>query len=267
MSIRFVALLTALVVLLGLSVQQPSAASEPVDLQLVLAIDVSGSIDDEEARVQREGYIAAFRNPLVVDAIQHGMLGRIAVAYYEWAGLAHTRIIADWSLIHDKSSADAFADKLSRMPPQTAYWTAIAHAIDYAVPYFERNAFTSIRKVIDISGDGPNNWGRLVTQARDSAVAAGITINGLPIMNGRPSRYGRLPMPDLDLYYQKCVIGGFGAFIEVADYFDDFARAVLRKLILEIAGAKPMPRFVPATARKPPPCDIGERRSRDYFDY
>lgn len=266
MSIRFIALLTALAVSTGLGAPGPSAASEPVDLQLVLAIDVSGSIDDQEARVQREGYIAAFRNPLVVDAIEHGMLGRIAVAYYEWAGLGHTRMIADWSLIEDKRSADAFADKLSQNPPQTAYWTGISHAIDYAVPYFERNAFTSVRKVIDISGDGPNNWGRMVTEARDVAVAAGVTINGLPIMNGRPSRYGRLPMPDLDLYYQNCVIGGFGAFIEVADNFDDFARAVLRKLILEIAGMQPMPRYIPANVRQPPPCDIGERRMRNFSD-
>lgn len=266
MPTRFIALLTILAGALGPAVGTTHAAAEEVDLQLVLAVDVSGSIDEIEARVQRDGYIAAFRDPRVVDAIERGFLGRIAVAYYEWAGFGHTRIIADWSLIRDRASAEAFADRLARNPPQTARRTAIAHAIEFAVPYFAQNGFTSHRKVVDVSGDGPNNWGGPVTAARDAAVAAGITVNGLPIMNGRPSRYGRPPMPDLDLYYRDCVIGGFGAFIEVADDFDDFARAVLRKLILEIAGAPP-PRLVRVAARDAPPCDIGERMSRDWFDY
>jgi hypothetical protein len=243
------------------------AAAQSVDLELILAVDVSGSIDDEEAMLQRQGYIAAFRHPRVADAIRHGSLGRIAVAYYEWAGFGHVKIIADWTLIDDKASAEAFADRLTEVPPQTARRTAIADAIDFAVPYFEQNAFVGNRKVIDISGDGPNNWGRLVTHARDAAVTTGITINGLPIMNSRPSPWGSRPRPDLDLYYRDCVIGGFGAFIVVAYELKDFASAVLRKLILEIAGKVPTARLVPATMRKAPPCDIGESLSLDYMDY
>ena len=258
-----------------------------VDLELALAVDVSGSIDDEEAVLQRAGYIAAFRHPRVLQAIRRAGLGRIAVAYYEWAGYGHMKVIADWTLIHDKASALAFAAKLTGVPPETASRTAIGSAIKFAVPFFEANEFESQRKVVDISGDGPNNWGGLVTVARDAALAEGITINGLPIMNDRPSRYGRAPMRNLDLYYMDCVIGGPGAFIVVATRFKDFASAVLRKLILEIAGNTPekapdavtsspnsvtsSPNSVtssmvrPAAAHIGPPCDHGERL-RDSFD-
>jgi hypothetical protein len=267
MPVRFIALLAALAVSLSPGVPIATAAGEPVDLELVLAVDVSGSIDDTEARVQREGYIAAFRDPRVVEAIEHGMLGRIAVAYYEWAGFGHIRVIADWTLIDDRQSAEAFADGLARLPPQTARRTAIASAIDFAVPYFERNRFDGTRRVVDVSGDGPNNWGGPVTTARDAAVAAGITVNGLPIVNGRSSRYGSPPMPDLDLYYRDCVIGGSGAFIEVAESFEDFGRAVLRKLILEIAGVPPTPRIVRVVERRAPPCDVGEALWRDDTDF
>ena len=238
-----------------------------VDLELILAVDVSGSIDDEEAKLQRQGYIAAFRNPRVVSAIRRGAIGRIAVAYYEWAGFGHIKVINDWTLIEDRHSAQAFADKLAQVMPETARRTAISNAIDYAVPYFVRNAFAGTRKVIDISGDGPNNWGRPVNHARDAAVAAGITINGLPVVNDRLIRRGASPTPGLDRYYRNCVIGGAGAFMVVARDFHDFAGAVLRKLILEIAGATPPPRLVPAAMRAGLPCDAGEGLSLDYMDY
>ncbi len=244
-----------------------------VDLELALAVDVSGSIDDEEAMLQRAGYIAAFRHPRVLQAIRRAGLGRIAVAYYEWAGYGHMKIIAGWTLIDDKASAIAFAAKLTEEPPETASRTAIGSAIKFAVPFFEGNEYEGQRKVLDISGDGPNNWGGLVSVARDSALAEGITINGLPIMNNRPSRYGRAPMRNLDLYYMDCVIGGPGAFIVVATRFKDFASAILRKLILEIAGetpgkaptSKPSSMVRPAAAPMGPPCDYGERL-RDSFD-
>ncbi len=274
-ALRFLALGLALA-LAGPPAAAPAA--EPVDLELALAIDVSGSIDDQEARLQREGYIAAFRHPDVIAAMTGGFLGRIAVAYYEWAGFGHMRIIADWTVIHDSASAMAFAEALTRNPPQTARRTAISDAIDFAVPFFEQNDFEGTRRVVDISGDGPNNWGDRVTRSRDLAVAQGIVINGLPIMNGRPSRFGRPPIPNLDLYYRDCVIGGRGAFIVVADDFIDFARAVRRKLILEIAGtvppgqenpvaAAPPGRMWPAAARFSPPCTIGERRWEDLDDF
>lgn len=255
----------------------PSDAREAVDLELALGVDVSGSIDAEEALLQRQGYIAAFSHPQVIDAIRYGPLGRIAVAYYEWAGFGHMKIIADWTVVHDKASADVFVEKLRNPPPQRAHRTAISDAIEFAVPFFDRNNFDGARRVLDLSGDGANNFGRLVTEARDVAVAEGITINGLPIVNNRPSRYGGPAIPDLDLYYEDCVIGGPGAFIVVARDFVDFATAVRRKLILEIAGLQPAPRprsepvssagLVPIQARSAPPCDIGERMRRYRDDY
>ncbi|MCH8197927.1 MAG: DUF1194 domain-containing protein [Proteobacteria bacterium] len=262
-----------LAVAAGPGVATATAEDIEVDLELALAVDVSGSIDDEEAMLQRAGYIAAFRHPRVLEAIRRAGLGRIAVAYYEWAGYGHMKIIAGWTLIDDKASAIAFAAKLTEEPPETASRTAIGSAIKFAVPFFEGNEYEGQRKVLDISGDGPNNWGGLVSVARDSALAEGITINGLPIMNDRPSRWGRPPMVNLDLYYMDCVIGGPGAFIVVATRFKDFASAILRKLILEIAGetpgkaptSKPSSMVRPAAAPMGPPCDYGERL-RDSFD-
>jgi hypothetical protein len=259
--------------ILGLGLAGGPAAGaemEAVDLELALAIDVSGSIDDQEALLQREGYIAAFRHPKIIQAISGGYLRRIAVSYYEWAGFGHMKIIADWTVIHDTTSAHAFAEQLTLEPPQTARRTAISDAITFGVGFLEANRFDGTRRVLDISGDGPNNWGLLVTGARDAAVARGITINGLPIMNGRPSRFGSLPIDNLDLYYQNCVIGGPGAFLVVAEDFTDFAQAILRKLYLEIAGrAPPAPTtgHHPAGGRAAPPCDIGERRWDDIDDF
>lgn len=247
-----------------------AVAAEPVDLELALAVDVSGSIDDEEAQLQRDGYVAAFKDPAVIRAIEEGMLGRIAVAYYEWAGFNRVRVIVDWQLIEDTKSAHAFAGLLTLEPPRTVRRTSISSAIDFGVPYFGRNGFDGTRRVIDVSGDGANNSGDLVTRARDRAVAAGVTINGLPIINGRPGPFGWPPIEDLDLYYRDCVIGGPGAFMVVANSFDEFAEAVRRKLILEIAGAvPPQPRLVPAQLapeRVAPPCNIGELRIQGFDD-
>jgi hypothetical protein len=260
--------------LLAFCVAGPAYAQDrPVDLELALGVDVSGSVDYEEAILQRQGYIAAFRHPDVIRAIEQGMLGRIAVGYYEWAGYGHMRMIADWTEIGDAKSANAFADALTLNPPQTAYRTAIAAAIDYSVEWFDANAFEGTRRVIDISGDGPNNWGGLVPDARDRAVARGVTINGLPIVNDRPSISGRPQIRNLDLYYRDCVIGGPGAFIVVANTFEEFAIAIRKKLIFEIANlAPPDPpaRLVPAQLapeRTAPPCDIGERRWEYEEDY
>ena len=233
---RWIFSLATILVLSMAPMAQP--ASEPVDLELILAVDVSGSIDPDEARMQREGYIAAFSSPQVIDAIRHGFHGRIAMLYFEWAGLGYNRLLADWSVIHDAASAAAFRTILERTPPERMPRTSISQAIDYALPQFARSGHQGKRRVIDISGDGPNNWGRSVTEARDEAVAAGITINGLPIVNDRPS-FGSPQAANLDLYYTDCVIGGPSTFIIVAQGFEDFARAVRRKLILEIAGRTP----------------------------
>ncbi|MEE8445262.1 MAG: DUF1194 domain-containing protein [Alphaproteobacteria bacterium] len=245
-----------------------------VDLELALGIDISRSVDAEEAQLQRRGYIDAFRHPSVIGAIRHGPFGRIAVSYYEWSGLTDINLVADWTLIHDKATANAFADALARDTPAVGRRTGIANGINYGVDSLDDNAFAARRRVIDISGDGPNNHGELVTFARDRAVARRITINGLPIMNDKPSPSGRPPLKNLDLYYRDCVIGGPGAFYVVANDFKDFARAVLRKLIIEIADLAParraprklLIRAAVRARRAAPPCDIGETLRQQWWD-
>lgn len=240
-----------------------AAARQPVDLELALAVDVSSSIDEDEARMQRDGYVAAFRHPDVIHAIESGMLRRIAVTYYEWAGDSHLRIVSDWTVIEDADSANRFADRLAAAPLQIAPRTSISAAIEHALAQFRRNAFEGTRQVIDISGDGPNNGVREVTLARDRAVSEGVIINGLPIVNGRADAEGNLPLPDLDEYYRDCVIGGPGAFTVVAHSFDEFGVAIRRKLISEIVGlaappagpAADSPRIVPAALSRI--CDFG----------
>ncbi len=249
-----------------------AAAERAVDLELVLAVDVSGSIDIEEAVLQRQGYLQALRHPTVVEAIEQGRLGRIAVTYVEWAGDLFQRSVVDWQEISDARSAAAFADALERAAVTTELWTSISTAIDFAALKFETNGFRGTRRVIDLSGDGPNNRGDYVVEARDRALAKDIVINGLAIINGRPGRYGYPPLPNLDLYYEDCVIGGQNAFVVVADGFGDFGRAILRKMLLEIAGRAPPARLLrPATERLRPPCDAGELQLRnwspDYGDF
>ena len=219
------------------------AADLPVDLELVLAVDVSGSIDAEEARQQREGYVAAIADRAVIEAIGANFHRRIAVAYLEWASGDYQHVVVDWSLIEDAVSAQAFAARLAASPRRSARWTSISAAIDAAVPLFDGNGYAGERRVIDVSGDGPNNRGRPVRDARDGAVAQGIVINGLPILNDRPQPFD-LPTPmamALDRYFADHVIGGPGSFVLPAKDFTDFRNAILSKLIREIAadGAPP----------------------------
>ncbi|WP_316976213.1 DUF1194 domain-containing protein [Shumkonia mesophila] len=266
-------------------------ADVAVDLELVLAVDVSGSVDSEEALLQREGYLGALTHPDVIRAIKGGYRGAIAVSYVEWAGIGHRTVVAGWAEVRDAESAQGLVDRIGRTPVTRGMYTSISHAIDFAVPMFAGNGFEGARRVIDISGDGANNEGRLVSLARDAAVAAHITVNGLPIINDRANPFGQRQIPDLDLYYRYCVIGGPGAFMVVAEGFGSFAEAVRRKLVSEIAGIAPAggtlvvrapaeparPRvlraaatapfaptlpaagFLRAASRQPPPCDIGEQ--------
>ncbi len=271
--VRMRRFLTALPLLLASMIYQAEARfDDPVDLELALAVDVSRSVDAAEAPLQREGYIQAFRDPDLIRAIRSGMLGRIAVTYFEWAGVGHAEIIVGWTLIDGSDSAQALSDRLSQVAPRSARWTSISGGIDFALPLFEKNGFEGTRRVIDVSGDGPNNWGRLVTSARDTAVAAGVTINGLSIMDDGGGMYSRFNIPDLDVYYRDCVIGGPGAFLIIAEDFKDFARAVRRKMILEIAGRSPQnPQgFLQAQAMQEahisPPCDIGEQLMRYFLE-
>ncbi len=210
------------------------AVAAPVDLELVLAVDISRSIDDEEAQLQREGYVAAFQDRRVIEAIQSGAVGAIAVAYVEWAGAEYQRTAIDWTLIKDGQTAAAFAAKIAALPRISAGWTSISGAIDYCTGLFG-GGFEGIRRVIDISGDGPNNSGRPAHLARNEAVAQGIVINGLPILNDRPN-FGRPPEVGLDAYYENEVIGGAGSFSIAAEDFQAFPSAILAKLIREIAA-------------------------------
>lgn len=249
----------------------PAATAEPVDLELILAIDISGSIDEDEARLQRQGYVAALNDPEVLKAIRSGLHGRIALAYFEWSGPETRRLVLDWTLIEDEATAADAAARLAAFPVRSAMSTSISGAIDYAIPMYGR-VYQGSRRVLDISGDGPNNSGPLVTVPREEALARGITINGLPIINDRPNRTGFPQLPDLDLYYQHCVIGGPGAFLIVADGFETFAEAIRKKMIIEIAGLAPArPKWAQDRAVRriaqdyPPGCDIGERQSREFW--
>ena len=261
----------------GLALVGPATAgAEPADLELVIATDVSRSIDPEEARLQRRGIAEAFRNPAVIRAIESGFLGKIGVAYIDYSSRAHNAIVIDWTLVHDRGSAESFAARLLAAPPTYGRRTSISDAIEQARQMIESNAIEGTRRVIDVSGDGPNNHGRLVDLVRDATILRRITINGLPIVNERGPFVSRFYLRDLDRYYLGCVIGGPGAFLVVANGFEDFARAIRRKLILEIAGTLPTTggvrsaRLVRASSPgrlRPSPsgyvypkgCDIGER--------
>jgi hypothetical protein len=208
----------------------------PVDLELVLLVDVSGSVDRQEAELQRKGYADALTSPQVLDAIRSGSLGRIAVTYIEWADDGFQNQVVGWMLVEDERSARDVAARLAEAPISTAFWTSIGAAIDHGAAQFAANRFEGTRRVIDISGDGYSNRGRPPGEARDAALAQGITINGLPILNSRPNPWGGLPPLDLDAYFQDHVIGGPGAFILVAEDFSTFGQAILSKLVKEIAG-------------------------------
>lgn len=260
-------LIVASVLLALLAPLTASAEDRRVDLELVLAADISGSMDHEEAVLQRTGFINAIRHPEVIATIQRGRYGRIAVTYIEWAGAIHQTTLVKWTEVYDEASAEAFAKAVAAPPVRTAFWTSISTVIDYALASLVDNGFKALRQVIDISGDGPNNSGGYVPEARDRAIEKGVTINGLPIINNRPGPYGFMPMPNLDHYYEDCVIGGFAAFVIVANGFQDFARAVRRKMLLEIAGLRPKrPLLHFAAEGYRPPCDAGEIQLRQYRD-
>ena len=215
------------------------ATEREVDLELVLAADISASMDLAEAALQRRGFVEAIRHPEVIKVIQRGPLGRIAIAYMEWAGKYDQRMMVGWREVSDSKSAAAFANEIARLHLRTDYWTSISSAITFAARSFEGNGFHGRRRIIDISGDGPNNNGPSVVLARDRVVKDGIVINGLPIINDRPDYDGSPRLRNLDLYYADCVIGGRGSFVIVAHGFRDFARAIRQKMVLEIANRVP----------------------------
>lgn len=228
-----------LLMLLGL-LPLPLAAQEAarpveVDVELVLAVDVSRSIAPSELILQRRGYAEALVSAPVMEAVAAGLLGQIAVTYIEWAGDGAQRVVVDWTLIRTVEEAEDFAATLVSTPVYALSRTSISGAIRTALRQMEGNGYDGLRRVIDISGDGPNNAGLPVLAARSEALASGVTINGLPLMT-QDGAYQSWHIPDLDLYYLNCVIGGPGAFVIPVRDWTEFAAAIRRKLVLEIAG-------------------------------
>jgi hypothetical protein len=236
-----------------------SATAIPVDVELVLAVDVSYSMDPDEQVLQREGYISAITSTEFLRALREGINGKIAVTYFEWANSTDQKIVVPWRLIDGPEAADAVAAEIARAPYRRSSRTSISGALQFAMPLFDRSGYRGIRRVIDVSGDGANNNGPLLTPVRDEIVANGITINGLPIML-KPVVGGGMDIDDLDIYYEDCVIGGPGAFVIPIKARDKFKEATRAKLLLEIAGRTPEPRVVPASSSTPRiSCTIGER--------
>ncbi|MGO4506283.1 DUF1194 domain-containing protein [Bradyrhizobium sp. MOS001] len=241
--------------------EQPS-----VDVELVLAVDVSYSMDPGELLLQREGYAEAIVSNEFLQAIKAGRNRRLALVYVEWSGPSDQKIIVPWRLIDSRESAAAVAAEIAKAPVRMGSRTSISGAINFALPLFDADPYRGLRRVIDVSGDGVNNDGSPVTIARDAALARGITINGLPIMlEGRLS--SQMDIDDLDLYYEDCVIGGAGSFMVTIRSRDGFKEAIRTKLVLEVAGGVPRDRIVSVTEREPRiSCLIGEaiwaKRSR-----
>jgi hypothetical protein len=242
---------------------QVTAAAEArsqVDVVLVLAVDVSYSMDLDELAIQREGYAQAIVSPDFLQALKSGPLGRVGVTYFEWAAANDQKLVVPWRVIDGPESADAVAAEIARAPIRRASRTSISGAIGYALALFEQAPWEGLRRVIDVSGDGPNNNGPPVTVARDEALAKGIVINGLPIMLKQLS-YATMDIENLDYYYEDCVIGGPGSFVVSIKDRDKFKEAIRTKLVMEVASLSPqLPRPIPVATREPRvSCSIGER--------
>jgi hypothetical protein len=235
----------------------PAWSQTPVDVELVLAVDVSQSMDHGEHELQRQGYVEALLHPEVLSAIRSGIYGRVAIAYVEWGGIQ--TVMTPWTLIEDAAGARRFAEALAEEPIRTIHGTSISGALSFSASLFEDNRYEGFRQVIDVSGDGPNSAGGPVVPARDAVLEQGFIVNGLPIMLREPS-YTFYSIPDLDLYYADCVIGGPGSFVLPVDDPSQLADAIRQKLVLEIANA--LPRLTPVVEPRPAPridCMIGEK--------
>lgn len=257
-------MLATLAVLIGLSTLQALAstkAGNEVDVELALAVDTSRSMDYEEMLIQRQGYVAALQHPDFLNAVRSGLIGRIAISYYEWAGEVDPASFLDWQIVENEADAKAFAAKLAARPIITQRRTSISAAILFGTDSILHNSFEGLRKVIDVSGDGPNNLGTPVEPARDMAVASGIIINGLALTI-RPSGTSG----GLDKYYKDCVSGGPGSFVLPVRQIEDFEVAVRRKLIMEVSGVKPSPTIEKVASEPKSDCLIGENQWREFFD-
>jgi hypothetical protein len=257
-------LLAVALVLIG---ADAAPAQTPVDLELVLAVDVSLSMDLDEQRLQRDGYVSAFRDAEVLKAIAAGPNGRIAVTYVEWAGPPTQQVVIPWTVIDGAAAAHAFADRLEAAGISRARMTSITAALTFSSRLFETSGVKGIRKVIDVSGDGPNNAGGPVVPVRDELIGRGIVINGLPIMVKQPSSF--FDLADLDRYYTDCVIGGTGSFMIPIKTPSEFKSATRRKLLLEISGVAPPQRLIRVQApadRDASDCLIGEKQWNRYLN-
>jgi hypothetical protein len=264
---------TALLLSWGSKPLQARGGPNEVDVELVLAVDISYSMDLEEQKLQRDGYIRALTSPDVLQAIRAGQIGKIAVTYFEWAGADVQRVVVPWQIIDGPETADAFVAKLTAAPISRWYRTSVSGAILYGQALLENNGYDAARRVIDISGDGANNQGVAVTVARERALKAGIVINGLPIMinNGRRSVFD---MDDLDDYYSDCVIGGPGAFMIAITERDQFVQATRTKILREIAsvpdpmlppGVRVIPANTESESRRKVNCGIGEQQWQERY--
>jgi hypothetical protein len=250
------------------------AAAQEVDVELVLAVDISYSMDEEEQRLQRQGYVEALTSREFLLAVREGLTGRIAVSYLEWAGFSEQRVVMPWRIIDGPDTARAFADELAAQPIRRVFRTSISGALMGAEKLFDESPYQGLRRVIDVSGDGPNNQGPLVLPTRDAVLAKGVVINGLPLLLKRPN-VSMMDIADLDIYYEDCVTGGPGSFVIPVREASDFARAIKTKLVLEVAS-RPQPewfgldtalpvRFV--QDRKPRiSCTIGEKLWSDRWE-
>ena len=234
-----------------------------VDVELVLAVDVSYSMDLEELAIQREGYAQAIVSPDFLQALKSGPHGKVAVTYFEWAAANDQKVIIPWRIVDGPETADAVAAEIMKAPLRRASRTSISGAINFGMQLLGENPYKGLRRVIDISGDGPNNNGEPVLIARDAALEKGVTINGLPAMVKQAS-FATMDIEQLDIYYEDCVIGGAGSFVVPIKERAKFKEAIRTKLILEVAGLQPEGRVIPAQARQPRiPCTIGEQLWRE----
>ncbi len=240
-----------------------SPTATAVDVELVLAVDVSYSMDPDEQALQREGYVLALKSREFLQALHQGANAKVAVTYIEWAGQYDQKIIMPWRLIDGPEAADAVAAELAAAPYRRASRTSISGGLRFAKTLFDKSGYRGLRRVIDVSGDGANNAGLPIVPTRDEVVASGITINGLPLMLKRPNP-GTMDIENLDVYYEDCVVGGPGSFVIPVRERSQFVEATRTKMILEVAGHEPNARVMKASSDKPRiSCTIGEKMWQD----
>jgi len=240
-----------------------SPTATAVDVELVLAVDVSYSMDPDEQALQREGYVLALKSREFLQALHQGANAKVAVTYIEWAGQYDQKIIMPWRLIDGPEAADSVAAELAAAPYRRASRTSISGGLRFAKTLFDHSGYRGLRRVIDVSGDGANNAGLPIVPTRDEVVASGITINGLPLMLKRPNP-GTMDIENLDVYYEDCVVGGPGSFVIPVRERSQFVEATRTKMILEVAGREPSPRVMKASSDKPRiSCTIGEKMWQD----